>query len=115
MIYKYSKFVKSFNESSNDHHKEDPKTYLTIGQLRYLPADLFWELLRTSAVSPETMPLTVGKLESFEMWPSWDPTGTGNTERVEPDVFIRFSWLDLIIEAKKRISEDKRKVNGTKK
>ncbi len=92
MIHHYSKFVQKFNE--------DFKTYATIGQLRYLSADLFWELIRSSAVSPEAIPATVGELESLEMWPSWDPTGTSHTERVEPDVFIRFSHLDLIIEAK---------------
>ncbi|WP_296000813.1 hypothetical protein [uncultured Alistipes sp.] len=93
MIHTYSKFVKEFNE--------DFKTYVTIGQLRYLPADLFWNLLRASSVSPKLLPATAGRLEAFEMWPSWDPTGTGNTKRVEPDVFIRFSRFDLIIEAKK--------------
>lgn len=93
MIHKYSKFVKEFNE--------DFKTYSTIGQLRYLPADLFWELLRASSVSPESMPPTAGELEDFEMWPSWDPTNTGNNREVEPDVFIRFAHFDLIIEVKK--------------
>ncbi len=107
MIHTYSKFVKEFNE--------DFKTYVTIGQLRYLPADLFWNLLRASSVSPKLLPATAGRLEAFEMWPSWDPTGTGNTKRVEPDVFIRFSRFDLIIEAKNRIPEGKRMSNGTEK
>lgn len=101
MIHTYSKFVKESNEESNEKFNEDFKTYATIGQLRYLPADLFWNLLRASSVSPELLPATAGKLETFEMWPSWDPTDTGNMQRVEPDAFIRFSWFDLIIEAKK--------------
>ncbi len=101
MIHSYSKFVRKSNENFN----EDFKTYATIGQLRYLPTDLFWHLLRASSVTPEQLPETAGKLELFEMWPSWDPKGTGNTKRVEPDVFIRFSRFDLIIEVKRKNSE----------
>ncbi len=101
MIHAYSKFVKKSNGDFN----EDFKTYATIGQLRYLPTDLFWHLLRASSVSPELLPATAGKLEAFEMWPSWNPTATSNTTRVEPDVLIRFSDFDLIIEVKKTDSK----------
>lgn len=105
MIHAYSKFIKGLNE--------DFKTYATIGQLRYLPADLFWKILRSSTVLPESMPTTAGALEDFELWPSWKLDNTtdstkDSTERVEPDVFIRFSRFDLIIEAKKTDSGGQR-------
>lgn len=97
MIYSYAKFIRE------DGFNEDFKSYSTIGVLRYLPTDLFWELLRASCICPEQLPARAGTMESFEMWPRWrNVDGTKNSEAVEPDVFIRFSHFDLIVEAKKK-------------
>lgn len=102
MIHSYRKFVRVDHKDDCDdkEFKEDFKTFATIGQLRYLPSDLFWHLLRASSVFPKSLPETAGKLEAFEMWPSWDSKDTSNSIRVEPDVFIRFTHFDLIIEVK---------------
>lgn len=96
MIHSYSKFIKE------DSFNEDFKTYSIIGALRFLPSNLFWELLRASCVTSESLPLRAGELESIEMWPHWNSgNNTTNSNFVEPDVFVRFSDFDLIIEAKK--------------
>ncbi|MCG8477004.1 MAG: hypothetical protein MI784_16175, partial [Cytophagales bacterium] len=42
-----------------------------------------------------------GEIREFHFWPHWDGTSTGNTNFVEPDVFLRFNSFDLIIEAKR--------------
>jgi hypothetical protein len=47
------------------------------------------------------LPENPGELRTYEFWPKWDAQQTENANYVEPDVFLRFSNLDLIIEAKR--------------
>lgn len=37
----------------------------------------------------------------MEPWPNWNPEKTENSNRVVPDVFLRFDNFDVIIEAKR--------------
>lgn len=88
---------------STYHHKEtneDPKTSAVFENLMLLPDNVFWHLMRQSCFSNTDMPITSGRLLSYDFWPHWDRTGTDNTNYVEPDLFIRFEEFDVIIEAK---------------
>jgi len=44
-------------------------------------------------------------MEGYEFWPRWGAAGTSNTRDVEPDIFIRASSFDLIVEAKRYDSQ----------
>ncbi len=79
---------------------EDTLTSSVFGHLFYLPLELAWEILR-EAVFDHDLPRHCGDLESYEFWPKWDSEGTDNSRFVEPDVFLRFSEFDMIIEAKR--------------
>ena len=79
---------------------EDTITSTIIGILLHLPDRLFWELLFKACYMNSALPKDPGDLKEFEFWPKWSADGTNNTSYVEPDVFIRFSEIDLIIEAK---------------
>ncbi len=79
---------------------EDPKTSSVFETMLMLPDELFWCVLRKACFDNDNLPLVAGQIEDYEFWPHWDPTGTTNTNLVEPDVFIRFQSFDLIIEAK---------------
>lgn len=88
---------------STYHHKEtneDPKTSAVFENLMLLPDNVFWHLLRQSCFSNTDIPITSGRLVSYDFWPHWDRTGTDNTNYVEPDLFIRFEEFDVIVEAK---------------
>jgi hypothetical protein len=86
---------------------EDSLTSCIFDFLFLLPSSLFWKILRKAIIvtpenNKETIPKEkIGQLEHYEFWPHWDPLGTENVNYVEPDVFIRFSEYDVIIEAKR--------------
>lgn len=79
---------------------EDFKTSSSIGLLQYLPDDVFWNIMRNCCVGFTTTDF--GKIESFNFWAHNDPTGTRNTNYVEPDVWIETEKYDVIIEVKKK-------------
>lgn len=81
---------------------EDPKTSSVFETMLMLPDELFWSVLSEAYFDNENLPLVAGQIEDSEFWPHWDSTGTRNSTLVEPDVFIRFQALDVIIEAKYR-------------
>ena len=88
---------------STYYHKdtyEDPKTSAVFENLMLLPDNVFWHILKQSCFSSSSLPNNAGQLLSVEFWPHWDSTGTRNRYYVEPDVFVRFEELDVIIEAK---------------
>ncbi len=89
----YSKY---YHKDTN----EDPLTSSVFENLMLLPDDIFWHILRASCYSNIGMPETVGRLTKFEFWPHWNAKGTTNNAYVEPDVFLRFELVDVIIEAK---------------
>lgn len=88
---------------STQHNKEtieDPKTSSVFENLLLLPDNEFWTILRSACQNSGNLPTDVGLLKEYEFWPKWDPAGTSNPKYVEPDVFLRFKELDVIIEAK---------------
>ena len=85
---------------SNLNTCEDSLTSSVLDLLKYLPTTLFWDILRESMYQ-KNLPKYCGELMSFEFWPNWNPEGTDNSDRVEPDVFLRFEDFDVIVEAKR--------------
>lgn len=86
-----------YNKNTN----EDPKTSTIFEHLLLLPDNILWSLLRNSSRTyKQELPEDIGYLEKFEFWPKWDPNNTSNSTYVEPDIFIRFNLLDIIVEAK---------------
>ncbi|WP_299577477.1 hypothetical protein [uncultured Sunxiuqinia sp.] len=79
---------------------EDSLTSFVFERLFYLPVELMWTIL-TKACCGSELPKQAGKMVSTEFWPHWDAEHTSNSIFIEPDVFIRFSEFDLIIEAKR--------------
>lgn len=79
---------------------EDSLTAAIFSHLLHLPADLFWQLLRSACYSTDQLPMSVGEPE-VHCWPKWNARGTDNSSYVEPDLFLRLPAFDLIIEAKR--------------
>ena len=79
--------------------------FLTAGvftRLSYLDSQILWKILKEAFDGKgfkkfsESMP-SVGNLEDIQFWPSWkDKKGY----RVEPDVFLKFENMNIIVEAK---------------
>lgn len=78
---------------------EDSFTALVFDLLKYLPIDVFWEILKES-LCQDKLPKESGDMLSIHFWEKWDPSDTTNSKYVEPDVFIRFNDFDVLIEAK---------------
>lgn len=78
---------------------EDSFTSTVFDLLKYLPSQVFWDIFRKSMYY-QKLPKVSGEIQEFAYWPKWDPVNTGNSNYVEPDIFIRFEEFDLIIEAK---------------
>jgi hypothetical protein len=88
-------------KNNQDITKEDPRTSTIFDALLHLPDRLMWEVLRNACHDRKVLPVNLGVLEHYEFWPRWDSKGTENEHHVEPDVFLRFSKADLIVEAKR--------------
>lgn len=99
MIHSYSKIKTDRN------YNEDFKTYATLGVLQYLPAHVFWKLLRDSVIDNEALPEEAGEITQIDFWPKWykiqNVKVVSNSTYIEPDVFIRFENFDCIVEVKK--------------
>ena len=84
---------------------EDSLTSSVFERLLLLSDENLWWVLRNACdkQAATTLPDNVGKLEKFEFWPSWEPDLKleRNSLRVEPDVFLRFEGLDILVEAKR--------------
>ena len=89
---------------------EDTKTSSVFEILLLLPDEIIWDILRESIIDNKKIKsLSAGKLIDYSFWPSWDPDNTDNTRRVEPDLFLSFEKLDLIIESKIDLSNKQTK------
>ena len=96
------------------HHKshirlvEDEKTSIIIGTLLHLPTTLMFKII-FDAVEDNPFALRdvteVHLLRKPEFWPHWSTENIQKKNFVEPDVFMRFSSFDLIIEAKRNDDE----------
>lgn len=99
MIYSYSKI------KTDQNYNEDFKTYSTLGVLQFLPAQLFWNILKASVIGNQNMPSITGEMVQIDFWPKWynvqNIKVVLNSTYIEPDVFIRFENFDCVIEVKK--------------
>lgn len=94
--------IRSLDRKNNhDPNQEDPRTSTILSRILYLPDDMAWKILSSSILDYyDDLNYDVGAIESYDFWPKWSAEGTSNSNDVEPDVFIRFHKLDVIIEAK---------------
>jgi hypothetical protein len=79
---------------------EDSLTSTIFGTLLYLPRKLFWQILHNASYHC-TLPNEDNKIESIEYWPHWKAENSKNLNFIEPDIFLRTSNYDLIVEAKR--------------
>lgn len=112
--------ISYFNQKGSLPTCEDSLTATVIDLLKYLPDDIFLQILNKSLYN-ETLDLENQEILNIEYWPKWPasfPEGfdeiyaeIGNTNFVEPDIFISLTDYDIIVEAKRwdRNQQDKRK------
>jgi hypothetical protein len=79
---------------------EDSLTSSVFQLLAYLPTRMMWRILRR-AIQDKSLAKDVGVLEKMEYWSHWDAIHTTNANFVEPDVYLSFEEMDLIVEAKR--------------
>lgn len=82
---------------------EDSLTSMVFDQLKYLPSELFWNILKR-AVYYDKLPRYSGELLEIFFWQKWnvrDSALNQNVRFVEPDVFLRYEEFDLVVEAKR--------------
>src|SRR5690606_23258046 len=82
---------------------EDSLTSMVFDNLKYLPTEIFWRILKR-ALYYDKLPSTSGELNEMIFWEKWDvKDNTNNINKlyVEPDIFIRFETFDIILEAKR--------------
>ncbi|HOF16590.1 MAG TPA: hypothetical protein PLF32_06445 [Bacteroidales bacterium] len=79
---------------------EDSLTSTVFDLLKYLPIEIFWNILKKSLYH-QKLPLNSGEILDFSYWTKWNANETDNSRYIEPDLFIRFEEFDLIIEAKR--------------
>ena len=93
-----------YSTQHNKNTNEDPKTSDVFENLMLLPDNVFWSILKMAASNKGVLPDEAGLMSGgFLFWPKWDPSvkyDTGNSNYVEPDVFFRFEFIDVIVEAK---------------
>jgi hypothetical protein len=85
--------------ATNQTRQEDKQTASVFSTLLHLPDEEFWKIIKDSCYNNE-LPDVAGKIEFHEFWPHWLPD-KNHTKYVEPDLFIRFEKIDVIIEAKR--------------
>lgn len=78
---------------------ENSLTAAVFSHLLHLPSEMFWRILSRACYG--SLPNDPGEPLLLK-WPNWEATGTDNSDRVIPDLFMRFDSFDLIIEAKRR-------------
>ena len=81
---------------------EDTKTSSFFEIFLLLPDKIIWDILRDSIIEKnDFIKIDAGELGDFSFWPSWKATEkTRNSCRVEPDLFLSFKNIDVIVEAK---------------
>jgi len=79
---------------------EDSLTASVFDCLKYLPTPMFWEIMQSSLYQKK-LPTISGQLLDIIFWDKWNASGTTNSKYVEPDVLLRFTEFDVIIEAKR--------------
>lgn len=101
MLQAFDKHKISHEIRSKIWNMEDVKTSSIIGNLLHLPTNIFWDILRDASDPNDAIGKKLPALSNdediidYEFWPYWTLQ-----DKVEPDVFIRFTNFDLIIELK---------------
>lgn len=80
---------------------EDSLTAVVFDNLKHLPTEIFYKIIKRCLFT-DKLPVHAGELKSIEFWANWNAESTSNSVKVEPDIFIRFDNLDLIVEAKRK-------------
>jgi len=80
--------------------EEDKITSSVFDTLLHLPDEMLWRVIKNSCYDNSNLPTKAGNLLDHEFWPHWDKKNTGNERYVEPDLFMGFREIDIIIEAK---------------
>lgn len=88
----------TLNNKTNS--REDQITSTIIGLLKYLPSELFWNIIRNACNDNSNLPKLPGDIDFISFWDKWSAEETINKNYVEPDVFIQFSEFNVIIEVK---------------
>ena len=90
---------------------EDFLTAGVFSRILYLPTDILWPLIKKSVSATVELPENCGQLLGADFWPYWDISEIESINGLhrEPDAFIRFENLNLILEAK---IDDKRGRQG---
>lgn len=78
---------------------EDFLTAAVVGRLSYLPSDVLWGVIGAASAFPLSIPYA-GNLENITYWPLWNSPDEVEGERKEPDAFLAFEEVDVILEAK---------------
>jgi len=81
--------------------EEDKITSSVFDNLLHLPDEMLWDIIKTSCYDNSDLPAKAGDLLNYEFWPHWDKENTENKNFVEPDLFLHFKDIDIIIEAKR--------------
>ena len=97
MIYavKHSKVNKAIYKAN-----EDALTSAIFERFMYLPQELTQRIFKT-ALFHAIPGLDFNAIESITYWPNWNANGIEGKTRIEPDVFIRTTTYDIVIEAKR--------------
>ena len=80
--------------------KEDTLTSSVFGNMLFLPTKYFLEILSKASYDRFSYSY-FGDLQNYDFWPHWNSKNTSNEKYVEPDLFLRFENVDMIIEAKR--------------
>lgn len=78
---------------------EDSMTSLVFESLTLFAPEDLWSILRYACQLKDYY--IPGNLTNIVFWPHWPAEGTNNSSYVEPDVFMEFENLSIIIEVKK--------------
>ena len=81
---------------------EDFLTASVLGRMAYLPDDSFWKIIKSSSVNNE-LPQHLGFFDRIEFWPKWAVPSwlSRKTQYIEPDAYISFEEVDMLVEAKR--------------
>ncbi|OCA75434.1 hypothetical protein [Chryseobacterium arthrosphaerae] len=79
---------------------EDSLTASIFDLIKYLPSEYITDIIKNSLLH-DKIPTDCGILLSLSFWDKWNPRNTINEKYVEPDIFLRFENIDIIIEAKR--------------
>lgn len=83
--------------------KEDTLTSSFFGLLFYMPKEIISHFfIQVTKIND------IGDYIGYEFWPHWNSENTTNKNFVEPDLFVKFDKIDIIIEAKSKGAKHKK-------